>query len=298
MRQSLSRRTLVTIAAASASLAAIGRLSANATPVTLATSTDLANLSENERKAVAVLESLESGDPTAIQQYVSADTYIQHNLDFPDGRQTILDALPSLKEAGTTVDVRRVIEDGDRVAVHSAYSLFGTPMIGFDVFRFEDGQIVEHWDNLQETVTDTVSGRGMIDGPTEITDLEQTEANKALVRGLIEDVLMGEAPERITDYISTEGYAQHNPGVADNLEGLTAALEAMAAQGITMRYGTLHQLVGEGNFVLAMSEGEFAGKPTAFYDLFRVEGGKVVEHWDVLQTIPPQDDRQNKNGKF
>ncbi len=65
-----------------------------------------------------------------------------------------------------------------------------------------------------------------------------------------------------------------------------------------MRYDTLHRVIGEGNFVLAMSEGELAGEPTAFYDLFRVEDGKVVEHWDVIQTIPPQEEWQNENGKF
>jgi predicted SnoaL-like aldol condensation-catalyzing enzyme len=56
--------------------------------------------------------------------------------------------------------------------------------------------------------------------------------------------------------------------------------------------------IGEGNFVLAMSEGAFAGEPTAFYDLFRIEDGTVVEHWDVLQTIPPASENQNENGKF
>ncbi len=258
----------------------------------------MTNLSENERKAVAVLESLESGDPTAIEQYVSAETYIQHNLGFPSGRQTLLDALPMLKEAGTTVTVHRALEDGDLVALHSEYNLFGAPMIGFDVFRFEDGLIVEHWDNLQETVTETASGRSMIDGPAEVTDLAQTAANKTLVQGLIEDILMGKNPDRITDYISTEIYAQHNPGIADGLEGLVAALEAMAQQGMVLRIDSLHKVIGEGNFVLTMAEGEFAGEPTAFYDLFRVEDGKIVEHWDVLQTIPPSDQQQNENGKF
>ncbi len=297
MHDSLSRRSLITLAAATASLAVVGRAHAQSTPVATPQAPALTGLSANEQKAVAVVESFETGDPTAFEEYVS-EAYIQHNLTAPDGRQAILDALPSLAEAGTTVDVRRAIEDGDLVALHTEYTLFGTPTIGFDVYRFEDGLIVEHWDNLQAAVTDTVSGRSMIDGPTEVTDLDRTEVNKALVRGLVEDVLMGKAPERITDYISTEGYAQHNPAIADDLEGLTAALDGMAEQGITMRYDTLHQVIGEGNFVLAMSEGEFAGEPTAFYDLFRVEGGKVVEHWDVLQTIPSQTEWQNENGKF
>lgn len=47
-----------------------------------------------------------------------------------------------------------------------------------------------------------------------------------------------------------------------------------------------------------MAEGELAGEPTAFYDLFRLEGGRVVAHWDVLETMPPQDEWQNENGKF
>ena len=297
MKHSLSRRSIMA-AAAAASLAVVGRAAAQSTPVASPEATGLTGLSSNEQKAVAVVESFESGDPTAFEEYVSEETYIQHNLMAPNGRQAILESVPALAEAGTTVDVRRAIEDGDLVALHVEYTLFGTPTIAFDVYRFEDGLIVEHWDNLQPEVADTVSGRSMIDGPTEVTDLDRTEANKALVRGLVEGVLMGKAPERITDYISTEGYAQHNPGIADDLEGLTAALEAMGEQGVTMRYDTLHRVIGEGNFVLAMSEGELAGEPTAFYDLFRVEDGKVVEHWDVIQTIPPQEEWQNENGKF
>jgi predicted SnoaL-like aldol condensation-catalyzing enzyme len=256
----------------------------------------MVNLSDNKRKAIAVLQSLASGDPTALRNDV-AEMYIQHNLDFPTGRQSIIEALPMLVEQGVKVTIRRVIEDGDRVAVHSEYDFFG-PKIVFDVFRFEGGLIVEHWDNLQPTVTETASGRTMIDGPTEIADLDWTAANKGLVRGLIQDVLMGAAPKRITDYISTEAYHQHNPGIKDGLGGLNEALAAMAKQGIVMRYDTLHQVTGEGDFVLTLSEGEFAGEHTAFYDLFRVQDGKVVEHWDVLQTIPSRDKWKNENGKF
>jgi predicted SnoaL-like aldol condensation-catalyzing enzyme len=48
-----------------------------------------------------------------------------------------------------------------------------------------------------------------------------------------------------------------------------------------------HKVLGQGNFVLMMSEGLFDGKPTAFYDLYRLEEGKQVEHWDVLDNDPP-----------
>ena len=59
----------------------------------------------------------------------------------------------------------------------------------------------------------TPSGHTSIDGPTEIKDLDKTEQNKALVRNLIQDVLIGEAPEKIDDYISSETYIQHNAEV-------------------------------------------------------------------------------------
>ena len=56
------------------------------------------------------------------------------------------------------------------------------------------------------------------------------------------------------------------------------------------------QTVAEGNFVFAASEGTFGGKPTAFFDLFRVDNGKVAEHWDVMADIPAK--MAHGNGKF
>ncbi|MDG6248246.1 nuclear transport factor 2 family protein [Glaesserella parasuis] len=93
-------------------------------------------------------------------------------------------------------------------------------------------------------------------------------------------------------------YIQHNSQIADGVSGLTAALEAMGKQGITMQYTKTHQVLAQGDFALAVSEGTFAGKPTAFYDLFRVENGKIAEHWDVIETIAPQETWKHQNGKF
>ena len=66
-----------------------------------------------------------------------------------------------------------------------------------------------------------------------------------------------------------------------------------------MQYDKMHLVLGEGNFVLAVSEGKFGkGDHVAYYDLFRLEGGKIVEHWDIIQTIPSRSEWQNSNGKF
>lgn len=261
-------------------------------------STKQANTPMNKKEqVVALLKSIETGDsaPVAV---INPAKYIQHNPGIKDGLAGFGEALAALPAGSARVNTVRAFQDGDYVFAHTNYNFFG-PKIGFDVFRFEDGKIVEHWDNLQEKpATPNPSGHTMIDGATELKDLDKTEANKALVAQFVSDVLMGKAPEKLTSYFDGDKYIQHNPAIADGLSGLGAALEAMAKQGVAVVYSRVHKVLGEGNFVLAISEGSFAGKAVAFYDLFRVEGGKIAEHWDVVEPVLPPDQHQNQNGKF
>lgn len=102
-------------------------------------------------------------------------------------------------------------------------------------------------------------------------------------------------------YINPDKYIQHNPAMADGLDGLGAALKSMAENDVIMRYDKIHKVLGEGNFVLVVSEGAFGkgeGVPTSFYDLFRVENRKIAEHWDVMETIAPKNTWKNNSGKF
>ena len=84
------------------------------------------------------------------------------------------------------------------------------------------------------------------------------------------------------------------PGIVN----VVVALEALAKAGIKMEYFKIHKVLGQGNFVLVMSEGAFGGAPTSYYDLFRVENGKIAEHWDVMETIAEKSTWQHQNGKF
>ena len=59
----------------------------------------------------------------------------------------------------------------------------------------------------------------MTDGPTEITDLDKTAANKAIAVNFVTDILMNGKVDKLPNYIG-EVYNQHNPNVADGLEGL------------------------------------------------------------------------------
>jgi predicted SnoaL-like aldol condensation-catalyzing enzyme len=251
------------------------------------------------RKAqvVALLKSIETGEaaPVAI---VNPNKYIQHNLAVGDGLSGLGAVLKLLPEGSARVNTVRVFEDGDLVFAHSEYNFFG-PKIGFDIFRFESGAIVEHWDNLQETpAAPSPSGHTMTDGPVAATDLDKTQENKALVKGFVDDVLIHGRMERLAAYFDADNYLQHNPQIADGLSGLGAALKAMADAGIALKFDRLNRVLGEGNFVLTVSEGSLGGKACAFYDLFRVEKGRIAEHWDTIEAIPPRADWKNANGKF
>ena len=250
----------------------------------------------NTEKVVALLKSIETGNPKPVA-YINPNKYIQHNLLVGDGLAGFGKVLQQLPKGSAKANTVRAFQDGDYVFAHTEYNFFG-PKIGFDIFRFEDGLIVEHWDNLQQTATKTASGRSQIDGPTQVIDLDKTAANKALINGFVADVLMGGNPGKITDYVSTSTYHQHNPAVGDGLASLGNAIKAMADAGTPMVYTKNHMVLGQGNFVLAVSEGQFLGKHSSFYDLFRIEDGKIVEHWDTIETILPRDKWQNNNGKF
>jgi predicted SnoaL-like aldol condensation-catalyzing enzyme len=58
------------------------------------------------------------------------------------------------------------------------------------------------------------------------------------------------------------------------------------------------KVLGEGNFVLLVGEGSFGSRPASFYDLFRVDRGRIAEHWDTTEIIPPQSEWKNQTGKF
>ena len=250
----------------------------------------------NKQKAVALLKSIETGDQTPVS-YINPEKYIQHNQAVADGLAGFGAVLAQLPEGSAKANTVRAFEDGDFVIAHTDYNFFG-PKIGIDIFRFENGLIVEHWDNLQEKVNETASGNSQIDGATEITDIVKTQENKTFIKNFINDILMGGNPDKITDYISTEKYIQHNPGVKDGLAGLGEALAALAEAGMPMVYEKNHAIFGEGNFVISVSEGIFMKEKVAFYDIFRIENGLIVEHWDTIEKILPEDQAANTNGKF
>lgn len=250
----------------------------------------------NKQKVTNLLKSLETGATEPVN-YVNQNNYTQHNLSVEDGFEGMVKLFKSLPP-DTKVNTVRVFQDGNFVFAHTDYNFFG-PKIGFDIFRFENEKIVEHWDNLQVTpLIVNPSGHTMIDGATELKDLDKTEENKKLVTNFIDDILVNGRREKLTGYFNGDNYIQHNPIVPDQLSGLEKALAEWSKQGIAIKINKIYKVLGEGNFVLTVSEGHFGGKLSSFYDLFRVENGKIAEHWDIIEEIPNKEDWKNSNGKF
>jgi predicted SnoaL-like aldol condensation-catalyzing enzyme len=83
------------------------------------------------------------------------------------------------------------------------------------------------------------------------------------------------------------------------VESLHAALATRRPDGDpVLRYQRVHRILAEGCFVLAACEGAHHGVHSALYDLFRLDSGNIVEHWNSIEEIPPRSEWKNTNGKF
>ena len=253
--------------------------------------------SKRKNQIRALLKGIETGDAAAVV-VVNEEKYIQHNPQTREGSEGLAALYERLSKTSPRVNIVRVFEDGDYVFAHTEYD-FANSNVGFEVFRFEDDLAVEHWDNIQRRQGLNPSGHSMVDGPIEASDLDMTESNREFVRSFVEDILMNGALDKLMDYIDGERFTEHNPRIGDGLSALHSALSARESNGgITMRYDRMHRLLAEGNFVLSVCEGSLNGVHTSFYDLYRIAHGKLVEHWDTTEAIPPRGEWKNDNGKF
>lgn len=249
----------------------------------------------------AIIESFNTNpaDPKVVE--CVGDQYFQHNLVVPDTKAGYVSAIGAIfkqaREAGVPLmsKVHRSFADPMEEGYtwfHAEYNFFG-PKFGFDICRWEDGKIVEHWDNLMDIPEgQSVNGHTLFDGPIEATDMDKTEANKEIVRKFTFNVLCAGLVDQIPKYVA-ENYIQHDPNMKDGRAALSEALSAMNAKGVKY-LNSRHVLVGCGNFVLC---GGQRGEESV-WDMYRVEGGLLVEHWGNVEDMVPVEERAHQNGKW
>jgi predicted SnoaL-like aldol condensation-catalyzing enzyme len=255
-------------------------------------------LGANARQAM--IDIFRKKDATAVGRYF-AESFIQHDPNLADGLAGLTSFAAEIASSPSPdITIYRTLVDGDFVLLHSRYEgvgRYGACAIAFDLFRFRDGKIVEHWGGQESEAPPNLSGRTQVDGPTEVVDREKTETNRTLVRTYRETVMVSLRVDRIDVFIDSARYAQHASKIGDGIAQLRDRLAGVVKEGGRL-YLTPRRFMAEGNFVLVLTEGDLPSGPTALYDLFRVENGKIVEHWDVLTPIPPRDQWKNSNGPF
>ena len=237
----------------------------------------------------------------AVTKYTGA-RYTQHSTGVRDGIEGFVEFFEPFIERNPDRDIQLVrgLVDGQYVFIHAYQNINKgeAQWVTTDFFDTdENDKIIEHWDVIAPYSESNPSGHSSVDGPTEIIDLDKTEENKALVRSLIEDGLMtGGDPSKLADYISEDQYIQHNPEVGDGLEHFQK-LATMPKR--PLNYEEIILMVGQGNFVATLCKANWNdGKTNQDYaqvDIFRIENGKVVEHWDNVEPVPEHD---VNSGKF
>jgi predicted SnoaL-like aldol condensation-catalyzing enzyme len=248
----------------------------------------------------AMISIFDRKDASAVDSFFG-DPFVQHDPNVPDGlsglRQYAADigASPNAR-----IRIYRTLEDGDLVLLHSKYEGLSGPvssLVAFDLFRFKDGKIVEHWGGQEPEAPPNPSGHTQVDGPTEVVDRDKTEANRELVRAFKETITVRLKFDQIERFIQDGHYSQHASKVGDGI-GRMKSRVANVAKPSRVPVLNPRRYVADGNFVLALIEANAEGGPTANYDLFRIENGRIVEHWHVLSRIPPQEQWKNSNGPY
>jgi len=243
-------------------------------------------------KALAVFQGISSRDPVLATKYMDPKHYVEHNPHARDGVEGVKLYVEQIAADHPELKVIRAYQDGSYVFTQTDGLVLGDGTF-FDVFRFEDGLIVEHWVFSAKAAPPNKSGHTQVDGPTEPKHDEDTEKNKSLVRDYYETFHIDGRHDTLQQYFSGDRCVRHEPGVADGLGEFMRDLEVLTRDRTIDK---IRLLLGQGDFVFLVAEGTHQGEPCAYIDLYRAENGKIVEHWGFPQQVPPPEMRKNDNG--
>jgi predicted SnoaL-like aldol condensation-catalyzing enzyme len=127
-------------------------------------------------------------------------------------------------------------------------------------------------------------------------DAKQMEDNKKTVAAFYDAGLNQKDFDRASQYLGPR-YTQHNPGAADGPEGLKSFI-AFLKDKFPSNHSEIKRIFADGDYVIVHVHAvrEPGTRGNAIIDIFKLENGKVVEHWDVVQPIPEKP--ANNNGMF
>jgi predicted SnoaL-like aldol condensation-catalyzing enzyme len=255
-------------------------------------------LASNKRLVYDMWRTLiDARDTEAAEQYFAED-YIQHNPNVDTGRAGVLAFFASL---GEPLEVQErvqaklvaIVAEGDfvvmaRVDEYTAPRPYTTTW--FDLFRIEDGVIAEHWDHgrlpMGAAPQDYVPPMENLEQEAALmSDDQQLAANKALVHEMWRTLLDAQQVEEAPRFLAP-GYVQHNPLANTGLEGFLAFFRQFAQpRAVQPTVADFIQIIAEDDLVVLATLTTYASGGTSYattwFDMFRVNDGLLVEHWDT-----------------
>ncbi len=252
---------------------------------------------ENVRKIY--LEGIAGGDARqAVEQY-TGHRYTQHSTGVPDGAEGFLAFFEPFLERNPEreISIVRMFEDGPWVFCSAYQSLNGgdAKWVTTDMFYCgSDGLILEHWDTIAAyvEVTDTKSVNDMVGGPSTVDETVDTATTKALVLEYTKQVLQEGDATKLDHFVAVD-LIERGAVIGAGREGLADWIGSDDFGS----YEFLFNLIGQGDFAMTYGKRHVRGKDVAVFDIYRVSGGKIVEHWMNEEEIGPRENWGN-SGKF
>lgn len=122
-----------------------------------------------------------------------------------------------------------------------------------------------------------------------------TANNKQVVMTAYQRIF-GDLDVSAVDEYMNKDFIQHNPTIADGPDGVKQLLQMLASQGVQKQKIMFKHVVEDGDIVILHTRYEMAENEWRFIDIYRVENGKLAEHWDAMMPMP--ETRANDNPLF
>jgi predicted SnoaL-like aldol condensation-catalyzing enzyme len=265
---------------------------------------------------------VEADLPRAYREWAVPD-FIEHNPSIGNGyaakmryfaeRQAQDPTFPPPAAWANVVDNEIIDEDLFAVQRHVFTHVGDRGRVFVDIWRVADGKIVEHWDVIQavpENVSnqntmwcskgsDYASAKALTDTVTTPTcGVVDRNANSAASRAVVQEYARLLSQGKITravEHFHGSHYIEHSPHIADGSPTLTAYLSKELRNPHAKPTVTIGRVIAHGNLVLVHRHVTLPNDPrgSVAIDLFRIAGGRIIEHWDVKEAVPPTSANDN-----
>ncbi len=240
----------------------------------------ISNLSDKKQMAYRFIATPSSHSSTS--NTLLSESFYSHDQTW-GGQKALFINKRNSDSSYTQVKPIRILQDSSIVAIHSRM-MGDTLRFRWDILRIEQQKIQEHWSNVSDSIGLNPDGHTEIDGPTMPSQLQKTNANRALISQFIDQCMIRE-DGGASKFFNFGLYIQHNRDVGDGLNGLLWGMLKMKLHGQTIKFKHNYHVIAEGNLVLSATEGYAGNRKVVFYDLFRIEENKIVEHWDIIAPV-------------